>query len=264
MSSQSLRVVQITDCHLLADTDAALHGWRNWDALNAVLAHIRTAYPRIDAVVLTGDLVHDETDAGYRRLTERIRSLGAPLVCALPGNHDDPDRIAAAMPGVTTTGPVALGAWRIHLLNSHIHGSDSGRLGARALARLADDLAAHPDQPALVAVHHPPVSVGAAWLDAMRLADGDRLLELLAHHQPGHVIACGHVHQRFEKTQADTRILCTPAVTRQFLPGSASFAEDRARPPGYRVLRLRADGSFTTRVRRVPTATPAACEQKCG
>lgn len=264
MPDSFARVVQITDCHLLADTGAALHGWRNWDALDAVLTHIRETYPRIDGVLLTGDLVHDETNAGYRRLAERVGTLGARLVCALPGNHDDPAAMAAAMPGVTTTGPVALGAWRIHLLNSRIPGSDAGRAGATTLAALAEDLAAHPRQPALVCVHHPPVPVGAAWLDTMRLADGEDLLAMLARHtsapDSGQALACGHVHQSFDQTRDSVRILCAPAITRQFRPHSAGFAEDRRHSPGYRVFRLYAGGRLTTRVHRVAQARRAICE----
>lgn len=259
MPGTSLRVVQLTDCHLLADTDAPLHGWRNWRALDAVLAHVRAAYARIDAVLLTGDLVHDESEAGYRRLAERVESLGAPVVCALPGNHDDPDGIANDMPGVRTIGPVALGPWRIHLLNSRIQGSEGGRLGEPALATLADDLAAHPDHPALLAVHHPPVPVGAAWLDAMRLADGDHLLTLLQRHPQARAVVSGHVHQRFEAHGTPAHVLCTPAVTRQFRPGSATFAEDAERSPGYRVVRLAPKGGLTSRVRRVPAAHSTAC-----
>lgn len=256
---QPLRVVQITDCHLLADPGASLHGWHNWAALEAILAHARTAYPSIDAVLLTGDLVHDESAAGYRRLAEAIRTLEAPVVCALPGNHEDPEGMRNNMSGVITTGPITLGNWRLHLLDSRIAGSNAGRLGAPALAALDDDLASHPDKPALIAVHHPPASVGAAWLDAMRLAEGDRLLQLLGRHDQARAVVCGHVHQSFDTTRAGTRVLCTPAVTRQFRPGSEGFAEDRKRPPGYRVFRLLPEGGLTTRVRRVPAATRAAC-----
>lgn len=259
MPDRSTRIVQITDCHLLADEAASLHGWRNWQALDAVLAHARSHYPNIDAVLLTGDLVHDESPASYRRLAQAIQTLGAPTVCALPGNHDHPETMRDNMPGVTTTGPVTLGAWHLHLLNSRIPGSDRGRVGASALAALDRDLASNTRAPALVAVHHPPIPVGAAWLDTMRLADGPQLLQRLNSHPHAIALTCGHVHQSFDTVHADTRVLCTPAVTRQFRPGSAAFAEDRQRAPGYRVFRLYPDGRFTTRVRRVSTAGRNAC-----
>ena len=41
--------------------------------------------------------------------------------------------------------------------------------------------------------------------------------------------------------------MASPATCAQFLPGSADFAID-SRPPGYRVIELRHDGSIATEV----------------
>lgn len=254
MANQSVRVIQITDCHLLADEAATVHGWRNQTALHAVLAHVRATYPNIDAVLLTGDLAHDESAIAYHRLRQAVQSLNAPLVCALPGNHDEPQTMQENMPGVTTTGPVGLNGWRIHLLNSRIPGSNSGRIGAAALSALDHDLAANSQAPALITVHHPPIGVGAAWLDAMKLADGEQLMRIIARYPHARAMVCGHVHQSVDTVHGHQRILCTPAVTRQFKPGSDTFAEDARRAPGYRALRLFPDGRLTTRVHRVRAA----------
>lgn len=259
MEHRPLRLIQISDCHLLDTPGERLHGWDNQAALAAVLAHVARCYPAIDAVLLTGDLVHDETAAGYRRLAAAVQRLGAPLLAAIPGNHDDPAGIRSAMPGVATAGPLRLGPWRLHLLDSRIPGSDAGRVGAEALAALRADLAAHPEAPTLVAVHHPPVPVGAAWLDAMRLADGEALLELLQRQPQARALLCGHVHQAFEARRGPLRLLTAPAVTRQFAPGSDTFAEDHRRVPGYRALRLFPDGRVTARIRRVPEAFRRGC-----
>ena len=43
------------------------------------------------------------------------------------------------------------------------------------------------------------------------------------------------------------RLLATPSTCAQFLPHAEDFALDR-RPPGYRTLELRADGSLVTEV----------------
>lgn len=250
MPSSGFRVIQITDCHLLADPSASLRGWLNQPALEAVLAHVRENYPKIDAVLLTGDLAHDESAAAYRRLANAIRTLGAPIY-ALPGNHDDPALMRACMTEIQVGGTARIGPWRIHLLDSHVPGKPGGRLGRKALAALAEDLAAAPDAPTLVAVHHPPGPVGAPWLDAIRLADGDALLALLRRHRQVRAVLCGHVHQAFDGSAGGVRQLAAPAVTRQFLPGSTTSTEDPHRMPGYRALRFLRDGRLTTQVRRI-------------
>lgn len=259
MTEQPIRVVQITDCHLLADPATPLHGWYNWQALNAVLQHARATCPRIDVLLLTGDLMHDQSAVGYRRLAAAVQCVGATTVCALPGNHDDPQVMREHMPGAITTGRLALGKWQLHLLDSHVKGSDGGRLGAQALAKLDQQLSDHPHSPTLIAVHHPVLPVGAAWLDAMRLHDGDALLRRLQQHPAPSAVACGHVHQADDQSHAGIRLLCSPAVTRQFRPASQVFAQDPRRFPGYRWLCLHPDGRLVSRVQRVPAAARANC-----
>ena len=60
---------------------------------------------------LTGDLAHDDA-GGYAMLRERFGDAESPVHC-LPGNHDDPATVRAALerrpscttsPGATATG----------------------------------------------------------------------------------------------------------------------------------------------------------------
>ena len=60
-------------------------------------------------------------------------------------------------------------------------------------------------------------------------------------------IAWGHVHQSFDGLRHGVRLLATPSTCAQFLPNADNFAVDR-RPPGYRTLELRADGTLLTEV----------------
>jgi Icc protein len=60
-------------------------------------------------------------------------------------------------------------------------------------------------------------------------------------------IVWGHVHQSYDALRKGVRLLATPSTCAQFLPNSDDFAVDR-RPPGYRTLELRADGSLLTEV----------------
>lgn len=253
MATSTLTLVQITDTHLLADPARRLHGWHVATAFETVLAAARRRFPWPDGLLLTGDLVHDESAAGYRWLAGRLDGW-APAY-AVPGNHDDPAAMRRSLGDTQVGGTARLGRWRLHLLDSRVPGQDGGRVGARQIDRLA---AALTDEPALVVIHHPPVAVDTPWIDALGLADSDELRALLRDRRAVRGVVSGHVHQAVDRWIDGWRLLTSPATGRQFLPGSPTPAEDRGRAPGYRSLRLHADGRITSRVYRVPAAR-AAC-----
>lgn len=250
--ADSLQLLHLTDMHLRADTGARLHGWAVERAFSTVLKAALARYPHYDALVLGGDLVDDESSAGYRRLNARLHALGRPVL-AMAGNHDDPQRMARLLTFAQVHGPLAIGGWRLYALDSHQPGSEAGRLGAAQLAGLERWLQAD-TAPAIVFVHHPPVSLGSAWIDAIGLQEGAALGALLARYPRVRGVVCGHGHQAAHLKLGPLDCWLTPATMRQFLPGAATFAEDIARAPGYRWLALGVDGQIETRVERVPNA----------
>jgi len=252
--NQPLRLIQISDTHLSADPAAVSWGLNNQARLERVLDHALRHTPRPDAVLLTGDLVHDESPAGYRRLTRMLATLPAPVLC-LPGNHDDPAamRRLLSKPPLRFGGSHRVGGWLVILLDSHVDGRDGGALAPSELAALERTLGHNPQRPTLVCLHHHPVPVGSAWLDRMGLSNAADLFHILDRYAQTRGIVCGHVHQAFESRRGDLRIMTTPATTRQFRPRSTRFALDE-RPPGYRWLHLYADGTLETGIERVVTS----------
>lgn len=249
-NQRTLTLVQVTDTHLFADPATMAWGWNPQASLEAVLAHIRENGQRPAAVLATGDLVHDESVAGYERLAAMLGAFGAPVL-ALPGNHDDPATMRLHMTGALVGDRHRLDGWQVLLLDSHQPGKDAGRIDGEALAQVEAWLG--DERPALIAVHHPPVPVGSAWLDAIGLDGGKALLEIAARHEQVHSIVCGHVHQAFESQVDSLRVMTTPSTCRQFRPHSDEFADDD-QPPGYRLLHLHRDGGLNSEVIRVPAA----------
>lgn len=250
--AKPILLAQLSDTHLFADPTARQHTWCTQASFSAVLDDLKSQAP--DAVLATGDLVHDESAIGYSRLASALHKLQVP-VCYLPGNHDDPQRLQTAFAPLGESAParVQLGSWQLLLLDDHLPGQAAGEVPQYQLDQLAYWLGHHP-QPALIALHHPPVSVGSRWLDAMGLRNGPTLLKLVALHPQVRAIVCGHVHQALDMRVNGVRILAVPSTGRQFLPQSESFAEDAAALPGYRRLWLHASGRLETDVVRVPAA----------
>lgn len=254
--STELQILHITDCHLRADPAARLHGWPVAATFEAVLDDALARHPHCDALILGGDLVDDGSVAGYRWLNERLRRVPCPVL-AMAGNHEAPATMARELDRASVHTPLAIGGWRIETLDSHWPGHEAGRLGRRQLDALEARLAAHA-VPTLLCLHHPPCTIGTAWIDAIRLEDGPALEKIVARHPQVRALACGHAHQDAHWHFAGRPGWITPSTMRQFRPGAREFAEDPACLPGYRTIRLAADATVTTRVQRVPAAA-AAC-----
>lgn len=245
-----LRVAQITDCHIGADPALTFEGVVVRDHLRQVLAELRARGPW-DALLATGDLTDDGSAEAARWLADELNALAVPVL-AIPGNHDDPAVLARelAVGAVRLGGVLALGRWRLLGLDSTVPGRHGGSLSAATLAEVERVLTAEPDVWWLVAVHHQPVPVGSAWIDAMGLDNGEALLALAERHPAVRGIVWGHVHQAFEQRRDGLVLLAAPATSAQFLPRSREHRPDPS-PPGWRELGLSADGAIVTRVRRL-------------
>lgn len=247
------RLVQITDPHLFANPEGKLLGLTTRQSFEAVLtlALDDGAPAPADALVMTGDLVHDETPEGYRYLHGILRATGLPCYC-IPGNHDRPDLMEQYL-GAAAVGRVAsrrLGPWNLLFLDSTRPGQEGGLLGLDQLDELDGLLAGNP-APSVVFLHQHPISIRSAWMDTMAVENGAELIALCDRHPTKvRALVFGHIHQEFAAEQSGYLILGAPSTCVQFLPGSEDFAVD-TRPPGYRELLLYPDGRLETSVRRL-------------
>lgn len=247
----TLRLLQLTDTHLYGVPGGRLLGQDTRRTLELVLEHaLATAWP-VDRVVLTGDLVHDESREGYRYLAERLARLGVPCN-GLPGNHDAPQVMAGTLEGgsISAARNVRCGSWNLVFLDSTVPGAEGGHLADAELRGLETALSAHPEAHALVCLHHQPVPVGSAWIDTMALDNPTELFGVIDAHPQVRAILWGHVHQDYSGWRGGVRLLGTPSTCVQFLPGSDTFALD-ARTPGFRWLELSPDGRIETGVERI-------------
>ena len=149
--STPVRLLQITDTHLYAEPEKTLYGVNTRASLQRVLSAARR-HPKPDLVLATGDLVHDESPAGYHILTALLHTLDAP-VAAIAGNHDALDSLQAiAGPNICVGGKHVLAAWCIVLLNTLVSGETGGHLQAGELQFLDTALAQSPGAHVLIAL----------------------------------------------------------------------------------------------------------------
>lgn len=261
------RFVHITDTHISAGGRwRARSGAFDYDteaSLRQVVEAVRALDPAPAFAVLGGDLaspdlVHpdrlltpEEYVPSYHLLQEILAGLRCP-VHYLVGNHDH--RVAfnrvlrAGAPAPDAPHYYAFDQAGHHFvaLDSQEPGQSGGVLDAAQLAWLERDLDAHRDRPTIVFVHHHAWPLGLAWMDAMRLRNGEALVARLSASPQVRWLVCGHVHLDQVIQRDGLTLLTTPSTcfqvskvsqTPKVLPG----------PPAFRVVDVQGE-ALSTRV----------------
>ena len=243
-----LVVAQLTDIHLFADKAQCLKGMQTRRSFEQVLALLGAIVPQPDILLLTGDLSQDETPESYRYLAQLIAPLNKPTYW-LPGNHDRLEAMQSAfsVPPFQTEKSCQAGEWSVILLNSLVVGQVWGFLPDEELERLEAQLQ-QSQRPTLIALHHPPVSPNPSWEGAM-LQEPERLYQVIDRHPQVRLVLSGHIHQDFQYQRGAVAYLSTPSTCTQYDQPKETPATEQS--PGFRLLHLCPDGSWSSYVRRV-------------
>ena len=245
---QRWTIVQISDTHLMNQEDLEFVHMNPERSFHAVMQDITQQYPQADAIFHTGDLAQVPVAETYQRYLKFMQALNIPHY-QIPGNHDD----AAVFPFHLQSNQVhaiELGNWSVILLNTAVKGRIDGWMDAAQLQQLDQLLQQHAHQHVIIACHHHPFDMHSHWIDQHKLKNTEDLIDVLARHSQVKLVLCGHVHQDSLNEWQGIRFYSTPSTCVQFKPHSQHFALG-TEAPGYRVLHLSADGSFSTQVHRV-------------
>jgi Icc protein len=240
----SLKILQITDTHLYADTSKHLAGLNTEQSLLQLLDIAKECILPVDLILVTGDLIHDASAEGYQRLRDHLLSLNTPTYC-IPGNHDHnpvmEENITAE--GITTDTISRHGDWALIMLDSTIPGEVGGHLSSDQLNQLKSGLNDHSDSHILVSLHHHPVSLNSAWIDQIALDNPDDFFSILDQYQNIRGLLWGHAHQIYEGERKGVKLMGSPSTCIQFKAGQDKFGIALA-PPGLRWLALLPNGTI--------------------
>lgn len=211
-------VAQVSDPHIGGDWGSAEANADPVAGLASVLDAVADMPNRPDVLLVTGDLVEHGATEEYDRVHELLTAVPVP-VHVLPGNHDRREGLRArfGLPG-NDGEPVQysadLGPLRLVTLDTTIPGRAGGELDADRLAWLDAELALAPQQPTLLAMHHPPAATGIAPWDAIGLHPGSRaaLEQIVVRHPQVQRMVAGHIHQPLISTLAGRPVLTIPST----------------------------------------------------
>lgn len=234
-------LLQITDCHLLADRDANYREVKPYRHLERLLAQVH-----VMPLVLTGDLSEDHSVASYQRLRELLADWPAP-VYVLPGNHDDLALMQQVLvgPPFVFAGDIDAGSWRFLLLDTRSD-TPAGAFDAASQQLLQCQLAQAEQQGQQVWLfcHHHPKPIGGI-IDQFMQLDAAAFCALLdaAPHVKG--LSHGHCHHAYVQQQAHWQLVGCPASSIQYLPRDEWLSVD-AGPKACR-YEFHEDGAVTLR-----------------
>ncbi|PXX89395.1 3',5'-cyclic-AMP phosphodiesterase [Marinobacter vulgaris] len=255
----ALRVLQLTDPHLMADPGGELLGVNTRDSLDAVIAQVLHDHGQPDLILATGDIAQDASEEAYRLFGDKLKAFRSSSVW-IAGNHDDSPLLARiAAENRADQRHVIQGGWQFVLLDTSVPGKVFGHLADSELAFLESTLLENPDTPALIALHHHPVEIDTEWMSPIGLRNRDAFWQVVDRFSQVRIVLWGHIHQDLDQSRKGVRLLATPSTCIQFTAGSVEFSvEDKA--PGYRWFELLPSGDFATEVSR---ATDFAFELNC-
>jgi len=242
-----MRLIQLTDCHLLADPQQLSRGFNTHDCLSQVAEHLKNT--AADAFIFTGDLSQDGSAVSYQYLHALLDFTDKP-VYALPGNHDDAIVMREQL-SAQCVHSAELGNWQVLLLDSQVTGEAFGEINQADLNWLSLWLKTSTGKPTLIAIHHQPLAVGSQWTDDIMLQNGDQLLNILKGYADVKGLIFGHVHQEFDQQFGHIRIMGCPSTCFQFKAKVDEFAVDKTLQAGYRWLDLNDDGSLESGITRL-------------
>jgi len=179
--------------------------------------------PSPDVVVITGDLTDCGLDEEYANLNRLLRKFLPMPVFVIPGNHDRRGNFREGLkhlPGVAADPhyvqytvdeyPV-----RLVMLDTLVPGAGHGELRSEQLEFLDRVLAAVPDKPTIVGMHHPPFACGIAHMDRINLRNIPEFAAIIARHRQVERIICGHHHRPIVARLAHAIASIAPSVAHQ-------------------------------------------------
>lgn len=220
-------LAQISDTHIRADD----HGEA---AAKLKKAMAQAADYRADAILLTGDLVNDERTEEYEALARALLDPPAP-VYLMPGNHDERTRLRFFFPShsyLPHNGHLSYAIEdfpvRVVVVDQIVPGETHGLLTAAGAEWLDRTLAAAPNKPTIVALHHPPFLTHDLLFDNIGLRDADLLAEVIAKHRQVIRIICGHHHRVAFGQIAHAPVVIAPSTS--WVYGIAMYPEQPIAP----------------------------------
>jgi 3',5'-cyclic AMP phosphodiesterase CpdA len=255
-------IAQISDTHIALDTADADQRIREFER---TIADINALDPAPDAIVHTGDIVHNGRQDEYAHAVATLAKARAPAY-VLAGNKDNRANLREAFSARGYLEPesefidYAIEDYSVRLIavDTLSSGGNRGDFCPERARRLIDLIDAETTKPIAVFAHHPPfeVTVGPDPFNFETLEAMTRLRGALQH--SGRVVAVfsGHVHRAAEGHVGRIPATVVPCIATTLRKGE--YPAHMNIRPVYQVHRFDPAWGFIAETRIVGTGPSAA------
>jgi 3',5'-cyclic-AMP phosphodiesterase len=255
-------IAQISDTHIALDSLDADQRRRDFEC---TIADINALDPLPDAIVHTGDIVHNGRQDEYAEAFRILAQARAPFH-VLAGNKDDRTNLRVAFSAHGYLAPdsafidYAIEDFPVRLIavDTLNAGSNRGDFCQERARRLIDMIDAEATKPIAVFAHHPPfaVTVGPDPINFETPEAMERLRRAVQHSGRVAAIFSGHVHRAAEGTvgripASVVQCIATPLRKGEYAPGMKTR-------PVYHLHRFDPVWGFASETRIVGTEPVAA------
>lgn len=204
--------------------------------IESTLGYINARAEGIDALLVTGDIADEGSEAEYRQAGLVLDSPLPMLITA--GNHDDRENFNSCLLRRDSVTPVnsarVINGVLFIVADSSIPGENDGFIADETLDWMEEELVnAGPATRVLVAFHHPPVTLGMPFMDSIKQHGEERVAALVGRHPNIVAFLCGHAHTGAVTTFAGRPLCVAPGVASTLnLPFEGHDIVNRGQPPG--------------------------------
>ncbi len=214
--------------------------------------HMNSLDPKIDLIVITGDICGNPTIGENKRAADLLSTLKIPYYI-VPGNHDKRSYLLEYFPQAC---PTELDGFiqytienydlRIIALDSITEGKSGGALCKTRLDWLDRKLAEQPKRPTMLMLHHPPIKYGVHETDTDGFVGAKEFGDIVEKYSNITRVLCGHVHMSCHAGWRNTTISTTASVGMQLVL-DLTLKKDSAfsiQPPSYQLHYQNSDGEI--------------------
>jgi len=196
-----MMIAQLTDTHLLSPRSAQPLARRRAEDLRRCVADINRLNPLPDAVIHTGDLVHEGDPEAYALARDIVSELVPPFY-PIPGNCDNRAALAdtfgkaVLMPMHCAFVQYAVDDFPLRLVGLDTQGTigHEGDYDDERMGELGALLDTELEKPTALFMHHAPFAMGTEPPAFRVRATADRLAREIARHSQVIRVFCGHRH----------------------------------------------------------------------